>query len=213
MMFFHLLMKRSYLPQNDGKTIHLHRDALAALEELKSKEEAEKKEKEEEEAKARELIEAAAKKASEEAEQVQKELDALKKEAGEVDKDIKTDVAEGEDKADEEMGLDDGMLPTDLFGEGMFDIFKAGADIDIDEDALEEAEENTEEEKAHNNATASDVNNELAEGLKDMLGPGFNAEDMEDIFATVADPPKSEVIKQDVDQPDSVKQETIEESP
>merc|ERR1712013_347686 len=53
--------------QNDGKTIHLHRDALAALEELKSKEEAEKKEKEDEEAKARELIEAAAKKASEEA--------------------------------------------------------------------------------------------------------------------------------------------------
>ena len=198
--------------QNDGKTIHLHRDALAALEELKSKEEAEKKEKEEEEAKARELIEAAAKKASEEAEQVQKELDALKKEAGEVDKEMKTEVAEGEDKADEEMGLDDGMLPTDLFGEGMFDIFKAGADIDIDDDALEEAEENTEEEKGHNNATATDVNNELAEGLKDMLGPGFNAEDMEDIFATVADPPKSEVIKQDIDQPDSVKQETIEDS-
>ena len=198
--------------QNDGKTIHLHRDALAALEELKSKEEAEKKEKEEEEAKARELIEAAAKKASEEAEQVQKELDALKKEAGEVDKDMKTEVAEGDDKADEEMGLDDGMLPTDLFGEGMFDIFKAGADIDIDDDALEEAEENTEEEKLHNNATASDVNNELAEGLKDMLGPGFNAEDMEDIFATVADPPKSEVIKQDIDQPDSVKQETVEDS-
>merc|ERR1719278_1255490 len=196
--------------QNDGKTIHLHRDALAALEELKSKEEAEKKEKEEEEAKARELIEAAAKKASEEAEQVQKELDALKKEAGEVDKEMKTEVAEGEDKADDEMGLDDGMLPTDLFGEGMFDIFKAGADIDIDEDALEEAEENTDEQKA---TTATDVNNELAEGLKDMLGPGFNAEDMEDIFATVADPPKSEVIKQDLDQPDSVKQETIEDSP
>ena len=196
--------------QNDGKTIHLHRDALAALEELKSKEEAEKKEKEDEEAKARELIEAAAKKASEEAEQVQKELDALKKEAGEVDKDLKTEVAEGEDKTDEEMGLDDGMLPSDLFGEGMFDIFKAGADIDIDEDALEEAEENTDEQKA---TTATDVNNELAEGLKDMLGPGFNAEDMEDIFATVADPPKSEVIKQDVDQPDSVKKEITEESP
>ena len=192
--------------QNDGKTVHLHRDALAAIEELKAKEEADKKEKEEEEAKARELMEAAAKKAAEEARLVQEELDALKKEAGEPDKDMKT-----EDKQDEDI-LDDGMLPSDLFGDGMFDIFKAGADIDIDEDALEQAEETTEEEKAQANI-ATDANNELAEGLKDMLGPGFNAEDMEDIFATVAEPheTKQEAFKPDPDQMDGVKQEPVEE--
>merc|ERR1712083_897599 len=47
--------------QDDGKTVHLNRDALYALEEMKAKEEADKKEKEDEEAKTRAAIEAAAK--------------------------------------------------------------------------------------------------------------------------------------------------------
>merc|ERR1711915_84645 len=53
--------------QDDGKTVHLNKDALAALEEMKAKEEAERKEKEDEEAKTRAAIEAAAKEAADKA--------------------------------------------------------------------------------------------------------------------------------------------------
>merc|ERR1712228_120063 len=67
--------------QDDGKTVHLNKDALAALEEMKAKEEAERKEKEDEEAKTRAAIEAAAKEAADKARIAQEELDALKKEA------------------------------------------------------------------------------------------------------------------------------------
>merc|ERR1712173_57964 len=79
--------KRRLHCQDDGKTVHLNKDALFALEEMKAKEEADKKEKEDEEAKTRAAIEAAAKEAADKARIAQEELDALKKEALEEDND------------------------------------------------------------------------------------------------------------------------------
>merc|ERR1712083_350689 len=63
--------------QDDGKCISLNRDALAALEELKAKEEAEQKLREEEMAKERAATEAAAKLAGEKARIAQEAYDAL----------------------------------------------------------------------------------------------------------------------------------------
>ena len=161
--------------QDEGTALALNRDALAALEEMKAKEEAEIKEKEQELADARAAAEAAANEAADKARLAKEELDALK--SGDIT-DSKSFI-----KEDEKMDDEDLMLPTDLFGDDIFKNLMSGGDIDIDESALDEAEEVGEVE----NVSSGNAKNELEEGLRDMLGPDFDAKDMEDILKGIVD--------------------------
>merc|ERR1719402_851523 len=178
--------------QDDGKTILLNRDALAALEELKAKEEAERKLKEEENAKERAAAEAAAKESAEKVRIAQEQYDALNKKETTDDKDKK------EKKGDEKMEEDDlpnDMLPSDLFGDDIFKCLTGGTGdiVDIDDSALDEEDTN------ENNEPDSADNNELAAGLRDMLGPEFNAKDMEDIFKGIVDTDENKETKKEPD--------------
>ena len=198
--------------QEDGKTVFLNKDALAALEEMKAKEEAERKEREAKEEEARAAIEAAAKVAADKARIAQEELEALKKEALEDDSTVeKKGVKEEEKNEDEDL-----MLPSDLFGDtDIFSIFKGtGTDIDIDDSALDEAEEVDGDEMSAEQQQAAAVNKELSEGLQEMLGPDFNAKDMEDIFNIAASDTSKETateVKAEL-KPEDVKQEPTEAS-
>ena len=172
--------------QDEGTSLTLNRDALAALEEMKAKEEAEKKEKEQELADARAAAEAAANEAVDKARLAKEELDALKH--GDI-KDSKSFI-----KEDEKMDDEDLMLPSDLFGDDLFKLMNGG-EIDIDESALDEAEEVNEEMDEVNPSTA---NNELEAGLRDMLGPDFDANDMEDILKGIVDNEEKAKIKTEI---------------
>ena len=199
--------KRRVHSQEDGKTIHLNKDALSALEEMKAKEEAERKEREAKEEEARAAIEAAAKVAADKARIAQEELEALKKEALEDDSVVDKKGVKEEEKTEDE----DLMLPSDLFGDDIFSMFKGeGADIDIDDSALDEAEEVDGEATANDQQQAAmDVNKELSEGLQEMLGPEFNAKDMEDIFNIAA----SDTSKDTSDVRTEVKSEDVKTEP
>ena len=176
--------KKRIHKEEDGKTVLLNKDALAALEEMKAKEEAERKEREAEEEAKRAAMEAATKAAADKARIAQEELDALTKVADDAGTSEKKGIKEEEKNEDEDL-----MLPSDLFGDvDIFNIFKGtgnGDDIDIDESALDEAEE-VDGNESSDQPTATDVNKELTEGLQEMLGPEFNAKDMEDIFNIAA---------------------------
>ncbi len=157
--------------QNRG--LRLSKDILAALEEVRVKEEKERKEKEDAEARA--------------------------KAAAHVPDDIKPGdvVAGGGDKKEDGMGEDlgdDDLLPSDLFGDDIFKIMDdpsaAGGLEDIDDSALDDAEK---EDKANADAESSNkdskANNELADALRDTFGPGIklDSKDMEDIFNDIVD--------------------------
>ena len=179
--------KRRIQNTDDGKAVHLNKDALAALEEMKAKEEAERKEREVEEEKARAAMEAAAKVAADKARIAQEELEALNQEAQKEEGETSNKKAKEEEKTEDE----DLMLPSDLFGDvDIFNIFKGtedGTGIDIDDSVLDEAEEvdgNNDAEQPTEQKV--DVNKELTEGLQDMLGPDFNVKDVEDIFNIAA---------------------------
>jgi hypothetical protein len=199
--------------------VQLNRDALAALEEMKAREEAERKEKEQEMADARAAAEAAAKAAAAKARLAQQELDELKKAAATGTSSISADRHDGTDSKDGISGLallkeedkaamdeDDLMLPSDLFGDDLLKCLTSGSgDIDIDDSALDEAETEgggsggelgtTAEHAAMEEEGAGGRNaahSELEEGLRDMLGPDFNTKDMEDILSGFVESDKRE---------------------
>ena len=201
--------KRRVHTKEDGKTIHLNKDALFALEEMKAKEEAERKEREAKEEEARAAIEAAAKVAADKARIAQEELEALKKEASEEGESSTEKKGVKEEEMTEE---EDIMLPSDLFGDDIFSsIFKGdGNNIDIDEAALDEAEE-VDGNNEKTNTEAMEINKELSAGLQDMLGPNFDAKDMEDIFDIAANDTAKESSEVNPDQQE-VKTEPTEAS-
>lgn len=169
--------------QDEGTSLCLNRDALAALEDMKAKEEAEKKEKEQELADARAAAEAAAADAADKFRLAKEELEALKS-GVDASKGIKSSFSGIKEEDDVKMEDDDLMLPTDLFGDDLFSNLMSGGEIDIDDSALDEAEQVEPDASGAAGATglASKANNELEVGLRDMLGPDFDAKDMEDIF-------------------------------
>ena len=88
--------------------------------------------------------------------------------------------------------LDDGLLPSDLFGDT--DIFKLmnanEGDVDIDESALDDAEK----EDGENKNPAEDEDSKASNDLADALGlSNFNldSKDMEDIFNGMIDDEES----------------------
>ena len=196
--------KRRIVAQDDGTAVQLNRDALAALEEMKAREEAARKEKEQELADARAAAEAAAKQAAVKARLAQEQLDELKKAmaaAGSLANG--TDSKDGSGgglvlKEDEKAAMDedDLMLPSDLFGDELFKCLPSGGDLDIDDSALDEAE--TEGGAADSANGGEEVpggnvaHSELEEGLRDMLGPDFNTKDMEDILSGFVENDKRE---------------------
>ena len=180
--------KKRLQSADDGKAVHLNKDALAALEEMKAKEEAERKEREAEEEKARAAMEAAAKVAADKARIAQEELEALNQEAQKEEGETSSKKSAKEEEKTEDEDL---MLPSDLFGDvDIFNIFKGtddGTGIDIDDSVLDEAEEvDGNNETQQPTEQKVDVNKELTEGLQDMLGPDFNVKDVEDIFNIAA---------------------------
>ncbi len=166
--------------QDSGTSIMLSSSALDALDKMKAKEEAEKKEKEQELEEKRLAAEAAAKEAADKARIAKEELDALKLSGLQQ---VKHDP-DSKNVKDEEMTGEDLMLPTDLFGDDLFKNLMSGGDIDIDESALD----NVGDEEANTEADGDgNTQSELAAGLRDMLGPGFDAKDMDDIFKGFVD--------------------------
>ena len=170
--------------QDEGTSLCLNRDALAALEDMRAKEE--------ELADARAAAEAAANEAADKARLAKAELDALK--SGDT-KALKSFNIKEEDT--EKMDDEDLMLPTDLFGDDLFKNLMSGEEIDIDESALDEAEQ-VEPDAAVAPNSAGKANNELEAGLRDMLGPDFDAKDMEDIFKGMVDPEEKNKIKTEI---------------
>jgi hypothetical protein len=214
--------QRRIAAQDDGTAVQLNWDALAALEEMKTREEAARKEKEKELADARAAAEAAAKQAAAKARLAQEQLDELKKAvaaaAGAGTAAGGTDSKDGgsggltlkeEDKA--AMDEDDLMLPSDLFGDDILKCLTSGGDIDIDESALDEAETeggageggpDPEEGDGSGGGGNNMANNELEEGLRHMLGPDFNTKDMEEILSGFVESDKREAavrIKSETD--------------
>lgn len=166
--------------QDSGTSIMLSSSALDALEKMKAKEEAEKKEKEQELEEKRLAAEAAAKEAADKARIAKEELDALKLSGLQQVK----DDPDSKNVKDEEMTGEDLMLPTDLFGDDLFKNLMSGGDIDIDESALDNVGDEEANAEADGDGTTQ---SELAAGLRDMLGDGFDTKDMEDIFKGFAD--------------------------
>lgn len=182
--------------QDSGTSIVLSSSALDALERMKAKEEAEKKEKEQELEEARLAAEAAAKEAADKARIAKEELDALKLNSIQVKDDDTNNVIK-----DEKMTEEDLMLPTDLFGDDLFKNLMSGGDIDIDESALDVGDGGVEGTEADGN----NIQSELAAGLRDMMGPGFDNKDMEDIFKGFSNDedtpkPKTEVKEEPSDE-------------
>ena len=170
--------------------LRLNKDILAALEEVRIKEEEARKEKEAKEAEAREAAEEEAK--AKEKEAKEKEVKAEKKVEDEK-MEIEDDLPLGDD---EEL-----QLPSDLFGDDLFksimdDPSGAGDLGDIDDSALEDAEKaDAEDNKAEVDDEDSKVSNELEMALNDTLGPNFkmDTKDMEDLFSgMLADEIKTE---------------------